>query len=220
MANGEVIRTGFLMGERVPRPKKAPGDFEWPNPRAVDEATKLKFRARLTEELLARGMNHKDLAILAHGEVRRKNGHVVPRMPAAARNWVFGKSFPTAGAANGLAGYFKISTADLLKPKGELQAMPLLRMTAKQKKAHAKTGNGHDHGAAAVAKKPKKKATGVVRVTEVPPPPLPLPEGATPALVKLESFAGDPRFMTVNITGTLPVDRALALVAMIHPEHR
>jgi len=218
MANVEVIREGFLMGERVPRPKKGPGDFAWPSPRTVDEATKTKFRARLTEELLARGMNHKDLAILAHGEVRRKNGHVVPRQPAAARNWVFGKSFPTASAAEGLAGYFKISTADLLKPAGDLKAMPLLRMTAKQKKAHAKNGNGHDHEAAAAMS--GRKGTGAVRVVPEPPPPLPLPEGASAPIVELKSFPTDPRFMAVSVSGVMPVDRALALVAMIHPEHR
>lgn len=220
MANEQILRTGFLMGERVPRPKKAAGDFQWPSPRTVDEATKLKFRARLTEELLSRGMNHRDLAILAHGEIRRKNGHVVPRQPAAARNWLFGKSFPTSSAADGLAGYFKISTEDLLKPSGELKPMPLLRMTVRQKKAHAKNGNGHDHGGAAVATQKAHKGNGVARVHEEPPPPVPLPEGATAPTVELKTFPGDARFMAISISGVLPVDRALALVAMIHPEHR
>jgi hypothetical protein len=163
-------------------------------------------------------MTHRDLAILAHGEVKRKNGHVVPRQPGTARSWVFGKSFPSESAADGLAGYFKISTADLLKPKGPLQEMPLLRMTAKQKKAHAKKGNGHDHEAAAAMA--GRKGTGAVRVVPEPPPPLPLPEGASPPIVELKSFPTDPRFMAVSVSGVMLVDRALALVAMIHPEHR
>jgi len=65
-----------------------------------------------------------------------------------------------------------------------------------------------------------RKGTGAVRVVPEPPPPLPLPEGASAPIVELKSFPTDPRFMAVSVSGVMPVDRALALVAMIHPEHR
>lgn len=214
MATVEVVRTGFLMGERVPRPKRGPDDFEWPTPRLVDADTKTKFRAKLIEELRARGMTHKDLAIVAHGEIRGKNGVVVPRRPSDARRWVMGKAFPSAAVADGLAGYFKIKTADLLKPKGALEPMELLRKGTREKASpkRAKT-NGHDHGAAA------HSGNGAVRERDEAPPPLQLPEGANAAIVELKTFPGDPRFMAVVISGVMPVDRALALVALIHPEH-
>lgn len=214
MANVEVIRTGFLMGERVPRPKRGPDDFVWPSPRLADAATKLKFRTKLIEELRARGMTHKDLALVAHGEVRhKKSGRVVPRMPTPARQWVMGKAFPNASTAEGLAGYFKITTAELLKPKGELQPMAFLRAGPGDKTKARKKGNGHDHGAAA------HSGNGVQREVEEAPPPLTLPEGANAPVVELKSFPGDVRFMAVSISGVLPVDQALALVAMIHPRH-
>ena len=216
MANVEVIRTGFLMGERVPRPKRGPDDFAWPSPRLADATTRLNFRTRIIEELRARGMTHKDLALVAHGEVRhKKSGRVVPRMPTPARQWVMGKAFPNAATAEGLAGYFKISTAELLQPKGELEPMEFLRARNGEKpKAARKKANGHDHGAAA------HRGNGVHRVDDdPPPPPLQLPDGANPAVVELKSFPGDSRFMAVSISGVLPVDQALALVAMIHPRH-
>lgn len=133
-----------------------------------------------------------------------------------------GKGFPNADNADGLAGYFKITTAELLQPAGELEPMEMLRKGPGSKpngKTNGKTnghanGNGHDHEAAAGM----KSGTGKVRVVAEPPPPPPLPEGATPPVVELKSYPTDARFMSVTVTGVLPVDRALALVAMIHPD--
>jgi hypothetical protein len=211
MAKIEVVREGFLTSGTGRQPKKDPPDFHWPATKRVTADVKEKFRAKLIEELRARGMDHRDLAIAAHGQVKHKNGRTVPRAPGQARGWVFGKSFPTAKAAAGIAGYFKLSMAQLLQPKGELKPMELLRVGPRTK---TKKANGHDHGAAAV------EQTGAIRMLHEEPPPLPLPEGAKAPTVKLESLPGDPRFMSIEISGVMLVDRALALVAMIHPEHR
>lgn len=207
----QIYKTGFLNGERMPRPKASPDDFKWPATKTVDKAARLAFRTRLIEELRERGMDHRDLARVASGTVKTGKGKIVLRAPAVARAWVFGTSFPNGTMASALAGYFKISMADLLKPRGELQAMPKLRRGSP---SPAKpNGNGHDHEAAA------HSGNGVDREPEEAPPPLTLPEGASPCTVELKSFPGDPRFMAVAIGGVLPVDQALALVAMIHPRH-
>jgi len=208
----QVYKTGFLNGERTPRPKPSPDDFKWPATKTVDKAARLAFQTRLIEELRKRGMDHRDLAISAAGTVRAKNGSIMPRAPAVARAWVFGKSFPNATMAAGLAGYFKISMADLLKPRGPLEPMERLPKGRQTGKANGKA-NGHDHGAAA------HSGNGVHREPEEAPPPLQLPEGASPPIVELKSYPGDSRFMAVSIGGVLPVDQALALVAMIHPRH-
>lgn len=208
----QIYKTGFLNGERSPRPKPSPDDFKWPATKSVDKAARLAFRTRLIEELRERGMDHRDLARVASGTVKTPKGKIVLRAPAVTRGWVFGKSFPTGSMASALAGYFKLSMAELLQPRGELKPMPKLRRGSPP--ASKANGNGYDHDEAAA-----HGGNGVDRVTEEAPPPLQLPEGASPCTVELKSFPGDPRFMAVAIGGVLPVDQALALVAMIHPRH-
>jgi hypothetical protein len=50
------------------------------------------------------------------------------------------------------------------------------------------------------------------------PPALPLPKGAAPPKVAFTTHPGDPRFVRVRVSGTIPIETALSLVAMLAPE--
>jgi hypothetical protein len=66
--------------------------------------------------------------------------------------------------------------------------------------------------ASATADAPAPKAKGKhVAVPER----LALPAGAKACTVKLETFAKDARFVTINVSGTLQLEHALSLLAML-----
>jgi hypothetical protein len=69
-------------------------------------------------------------------------------------------------------------------------------------------GNGHDLAPDALKASAKHRP---------PPPPAPrVPTSAPPLGIELKTYKGDPSFMVVTITGTVHVDKAMSLLALLH----
>jgi hypothetical protein len=208
------IREGAIKRTDNPKPAKSPEGFEWPV-RPISDATMLKFQTALTEHMRASGMEMKDLAIALYGAEIKPSGILRPLRNDSHR-FVQGKNFPTEQTAKYIASVLKCSLADLLRPKGELVPMKPASKGSGPKKRR-------DDGETMVKRKYSRKANGnghgngeMHDDAEMMPAPIPLPEGTTPAVVKFETHPTDPRFANVTVAGTMLVEQAMSVIALIH----
>lgn len=120
----------------------------------------------------------------------RDLARALPVSPGLTHKWANGRSLPTHQSAAKVAKLFGVEPAALLK----------------------RAGNGLDtttpHSVTMHKTKPGRAPVVL----------LPLPDGAPPAAVKLETYPGNAHFMAIAITGTVQVEVALSLLAMLHPE--
>ena len=194
----KIVREGFKYSRKRFNPPKSPKGFEWPRQPTSDD--KRHFAAALKRLAEERGMERMDLAKVITGEIINKAGFRAARDGYSMNKWWTGQSIPREDNANVLGAYFKVSLAELLgKPKGAAV------------NGHA---NGHAHAGGASPIRVKAKEP------QAPSPELlSLPADAKPPFVKIETYPEDPRFVTVFITGTVPLDVALSLMALLDPRH-
>jgi hypothetical protein len=194
----KIVREGFKYARKRFSPPKSPPGFQWPRqPTAEDKRHFAASIKRLAEE---RGMDRLDLAKVITGEIINAAGYRTARDGNTITQWWNGEALPREDGANVLGAYFKTSLAELL---GKPQGAPV--------NGHA---NGHAHARSGSAI--RVKAKGVKAAKEQP---VPTPASGTPAFVKIETFAADPRFVTVSVSGTVPLDTALSIMALLDPSH-
>ena len=197
---------GLMQKLKEPKPPASAAGFSWPSPRATDAATRTKFHAAVTELMRGRGLNYLQLAREIWGQ--HKDGS--SRNPGTPREWVKGVGFPSKTTAAYVARFFDVPMSALLNPQGKFVPMPLVR---------GGKANGHDPMRPVQIPFEGKKRKAYTKHARAPlPARLALPADAPALQVKLETYAGDPHFMSISISGTVQVEVAMALLAMLHPE--
>jgi hypothetical protein len=205
-----ALRVGFAVKNENARPPKSSKGFEWPT-RPTDEQ-KAIFRKVFTQLLLARGDDHRTFATTFLGESKTGPGYIVPRSPNTIRDWIDGKTFPTEARARQLAACLKIPMERLLTDNADpFVPMPLLRpgraTSARKHKANGHGGNGHG-GPPVVSPAPAGAPLAAPAMTAP-------PKGAKPITVKVETIPGASDWCNVVVSGSIPLDVGLGLIAFI-----
>jgi transcriptional regulator with XRE-family HTH domain len=151
--------------------------FAYPSGR--DASVRDKLRARLSELMRARKMDHVDLA-----------HQLGDQSSARLRGYVTGKGFPTPDKAAQLAKFFGVTVENLFRPKGAFVEIPLRRAGYTRK--------------------------GAAKAPALPPPPL--PDKAQPLVLTFAVYKGDSRFANIYVRGTVLLDHALNIVAMLNQD--
>jgi len=216
MANEELRPTKGLWNTlKKPSPPPSPAGFAWPNRIRVDDREKREaFSAALAELLRERNLDHMQFARLLFGVTAEpKSGAMRTNNAGQVRDWLSARNFPGPANAAWVAHALNVPLARLLSPRTAFAPLQLLR------KGRAKNGNGADHSAPEAAPmEPPPKRRYVRKGARAPLQALPLPPGAKPARIRIETHDKDPRFMVLSITGTVQVETALSLMALLHPE--
>ena len=184
---------GLAQKHEYPHVKVGPKDFEWPA--EASRETRKKFAASLHELLNQKRWTYMKLAEVCFGRQAYKGDDFrPPRNVQLIRNYVKLKAFPTVRAAGFIAQALGVSMARLLEPTGPHKPLGKHR------------SNGAGNGLATESHDPP------------PPPPPPMPKNAKPPIVQMATNKDDPRFSDVTVTkGTLPIEVAMSLYALIHP---
>lgn len=203
-----------------------PKDFKWPVPQVAPKKLFRDFGARFAELMAERNLSHMKVAAEIFGGVQSKKS-VKPNQPGTVREWLRGESLPTQPTAELVARYFDVPLPSLLEPSApplppEAAARLYLRRRAKKS---AGDGNGHDHQAAATLHqtagyslpprrgRPRKDAP----ISAAPRPPRPLPKDAKRPRIELFTNKHDHHFADITITGTVTMEEAQTLIALLNP---
>jgi len=204
---------GFIEKHPDRGPPRSARGFEWPARGATDEQ-RHAFKKFLTGKMRAEGLNHRDLARLMFGEKKDDKGYTVPRNPQAILDYADGSTFPTQERARQFGAYFKTPLDAMLVDDGKpFEPLPLIRPLRATSERKKKNGHGK-HGGNGAAGHPIVRADAPASPSE-PEPPRPLPKGAKPVTVEIKTLPGAPEFAQVTISGTVPLDVALGIVAFI-----
>jgi hypothetical protein len=194
----KIVREGFKYSRKRFNPPKSPPGFQWPRKATAED--KRHFAASIKRLAEERGMERLDLAKVITGEIINAAGFRTARDAFSITKWWNGEALPREDSATVLGAYFKTSLAEMLgKPHGAAV------------NGHA---NGHAHERGGSAIRVKAKGGEVAKAQ-----PVPTPASGTAAFVKIETFAKDPRFVTVTVSGTMPLDTALSIMALLDPSH-
>lgn len=209
------LERGFIGTHANPRPPASEKGFEWPSPRAITDAQRAAFRKAFTQLTRDKGLNHRTLARALNGESRDGNGYVIPRDAGSVRKYMDGVSFPQEDRATVLAAFFKVPMQRFLQDDGQpFEPIDLLRPGGAAKRG--KKANGHARHAGNGAAGPAVASHGAPAplTREQDPPPKP-PKGAKPVQLEIKTLPGVPDWCQVTITGTVPLDVGLGLMAFI-----
>lgn len=205
------LEKGFVGTHANPRPPASEKGFAWPRKSDATAEMRAAFRKSFTQLTRGKGMNHRELAQAIYGQTRDHNGYVVPRGPGVLRAYLDGDSFPKGTQASLLAAYFRVPLSRLLQDDGApFEPMPMIR-PASAGNQRAKKSNGHKGNGAAGPAVVSHGAPAPPPSEPAPPP----PKGAKPVQVKIETLPGSSAWCQVAVTGTVPMDVALGLMAFI-----
>jgi len=208
-----TLSKGFV--EKFPNrsPPKSASGFQWPL-RVATQEQRAGFQKFLVGQMRARGWNHRDFARVLFGEKKDDKGYTVPRNPQAILDYADGSTFPTPERARQFGAFFKTPLDKMLIDDGTpFEPLPLIRPKRATAKRLKKNGHGASGGNGA-AGAPIVRADAPASPSESAPP-RPLPKGAKPVSVKIETLPGAPEFAQITISGTVPLDVALGIIAFI-----
>jgi hypothetical protein len=191
---------GLAQKRKKPTPPASRAGFEWPTRASADEL-KNKFYAAYTELLREKDIDHMKIAAAISGIDKTSSGSLAVNNASMFRNFSNGKGWPTPRTAGFIAEALRVPMHRLLEPKGKFKPGAVLRK-----------GNGHDLEA------PPKAPS--IKHARMPVALLPRPDGAPPVHLKLETYAADDRFVSIELGGVAQVEVALALITLLHPEPR
>lgn len=210
----ERLERGFVTNYPDRAPPKSAAGFEWPN-RAATDAQRMAFRKNFANLIRGKAPNAREFARLFYGETRNGSGYVMPRNPSTVLKYLDGESFPEETTARLIGAFFKTPLQQLLTDDGKpFEPLPLIRplragKARRKANGHAVKGNGAagpgvvSHGAPALAAS-----------EPAPPPPKP-PKGAKPVQVEIKTLPNESNWCHVSISGTVPLDVGLGLMAFI-----
>ena len=186
---------GLVHSGRPPNPPPDPRNVTWPNRTQATAAVRKHFGKTVTRLMGERSLKGTQLAGIIFGV--RSDGKAINH--ASPAQWKTGR-IPKRDYALWLAEVFGVPLSELLPPTypagegarpGGVPVASSMATAAEVSTRVGKRGNGH-----------------------VIPEPLQLPKNAPPPNVEAKTFKGDPRFMTVTLTGTFPADAAMSLIAL------
>lgn len=210
----ERLERGFATNypERAP-PKSAAG-FEWPS-RAATAEQRMAFRKNFANLIRTKAPNAREFARQFYGETRNGQGYVMPRNPSTVLKYLDGESFPEETTARLIGAFFKTPLQQLLHDDGQpYQPLPLIRplkASKERRKANGHAGKGNGAAGPGVV----SLSAPALAASEPAPPPQRLPKGAKPVIVKIETVAGAADFVHMAVTGTVPLDVGLGIMAFI-----
>lgn len=211
----ERLERGFVTNYPDKAPPKSKAGFEWPGRGATAEH-RMAFRKNFANLIRSKAASGREFAQLFYGQARTAQGFVVPRNPGTIIKYLDGDSFPEETTARLIGAFFKTPLDQLLHDDGTPHnPLPLIR-PLRASKARLKKQNGHGHkGNGAAGPGVVSHGAPALAASEPAPPPLQLPKGAKPIVVKIETLPGAADFVHVAISGTVPLDVGLGIVAFI-----
>lgn len=206
------LERGFVTDYPDKSPPKSAKGFEWPSPRSVGGEQKVAFRKAFTQLLRTKAPDHRDFARQFYGQTRDGKGFIMPRNPGTIRKYADGDVFPGESKARQLAAFFKVPMERLLQDDGTpFEPLPLMRPNG----AHAvRRSKKNGHGGNGTAGHPivSHAAPAALALQAAPPRP---PEGAEPLVIEIKTLPNASDWAHVNITGAVPLDAALGVIAFI-----
>lgn len=186
--------TALVALKHKPKLKPSPKGFAWPDQKAAkDPALRQRFAARLNELNTQRGWHHTDLGRVLFGEEARNNNTLT-------RAYVTANAFPKEGRAEDIARAYDVSVASLLEPRGKFVAPTLIRGGRPKPNGHA--GNGADLSSSTTQ-----------------PAPLERPADLAAPVMKWETYAPDPRFVSLSVVGVVTFKQAMQVATIVNPLH-
>lgn len=209
----EKLARGFVTDYPDRNPPKSAAGFEWPGPKRANDAQRAAFRKVFSNTLRGGWSDHIEFAREFWGETRDGKGYVIPRGRYVPLEWSRGNQFPMANTARQLAAFLKVPMERLLTDDGTPYVpLSILRRSPGSTKASLKSANGHaGNGAAGLPiVSPAAPAAGSAAA-----PPRRPPKGAKPVTVEIKTVADATDWCHVSISGTVPLDVGLGIMAFI-----
>lgn len=225
---------GLAQMKRRP-PFANPSGYQWPR-LAPSKDAQLAFSARLNELLEERNLSHVDVALKVYGGSPKRGGKVQVHGLGTLRDWMRGKAWPRADRAADLAHVFDVPLESLTTSRAPFVMPHIGRGFKKRGNGHASTapaasknghanGNGHALSATVPApvsftKADEEPAVSTAPAWSAPAAPV-LPPDAPPLSIGFTTCEHNgTAFAILNITGTVPLEDGLSVVAMLYPEKR
>lgn len=210
----ERLERGFVTDYPDRAPPKSTAGFKWPDRQATDEQ-RMAFRKTFANLIRGKGTNHREFARMFYGETRNGQGYVMPRNPGTIRKYLDGDSFPEETTARLLGAFFKTPLERFITDDGKpFEPLALIR-PLKATAARRKSANGHGHKGNGAAG-PSVVSPGAPALAASEPAPLPKPpKGSKPVQVEIKTLPNEPNWCHVVISGTVPLDVGLGLMAFI-----
>lgn len=224
-----------MADRRDPPLRAVPAGFHWPSPQHAAKEVFECFGTRFYELLMQKGLAPMQVATGIFGGVHGKTAPK-PRYPGAVREWLRGTGLPSPRTAVLVARFFDVPLPSLLTPSGprpsakDVERLFRARLGSggwKKGENPARTGglghgnghaNGNGHaGAFVMAPEPKRSHKRAPLIPQRLAPARPLPKGAKRATISFKTNAHDHHFADIQIAGTVSMEEAQTLIALLNP---